>query len=158
MFGETLLLDRARTDHERRRSLEIINRESQRLSHLVENILRFSNLSDTTQIDRRPQLLAPIVNEVCDMVRASADSLTIAASTDESARASIDADAFRQTLAKKYAPATLNKHVKRTKQIFKVAMRCRVVNENPFSVFQVALFRQYCPMLVEKGFVGLNNI
>src|SRR5439155_11844858 len=42
LFAETLLLGRVRTDVERRRSLEIIANESQRLTHLVENVLSFS--------------------------------------------------------------------------------------------------------------------
>lgn len=111
MFAETLLLDRARTDDDRRRSLEIINREAQRLSHLVDNILRFSDIAEVTRIDRRTQSLAPIVNEICDKVRAIAGSVTIAASTDELARATVDADALRQVIlnlldnAMKFGPA-----------------------------------------------------
>lgn len=42
MFTETLLLGRTRTEAERRRSLEIIDQEARRLTHLVENVLRMS--------------------------------------------------------------------------------------------------------------------
>ncbi len=42
MFAETLLLGRTRSEAERRRSLEIIDQEARRLTHLVENILRMS--------------------------------------------------------------------------------------------------------------------
>ena len=42
IFAETLLFDRFRSDEERSRALSIIDRESRRLSNLVENVLRFS--------------------------------------------------------------------------------------------------------------------
>lgn len=42
MFAETLLLDRVRSPDERRRSMEIIDGEARRLSHLVENVLQLS--------------------------------------------------------------------------------------------------------------------
>ncbi|MFW6198548.1 MAG: sensor histidine kinase [Acidobacteriota bacterium] len=42
MFAETLRLDRVRSPRERDRSLEILDREAQRLSYLVENLLVFS--------------------------------------------------------------------------------------------------------------------
>ncbi len=42
MFGETLLLGRVRNDGERKRSLEIIVGEAQRLTHQVDNVLVFS--------------------------------------------------------------------------------------------------------------------
>ncbi|GJM44041.1 MAG: hypothetical protein DHS20C21_08830 [Gemmatimonadota bacterium] len=45
MFADTLLLGRVRTEEERVRSLEIIGRESRRLSHLVENVLLDSRAS-----------------------------------------------------------------------------------------------------------------
>ena len=98
MFAETLLLERTRTEEERRRSLEIIDRESRRLSHLVDNILRFSNISDVTQIDRHWQALAPIVSEVCDTMATIADGASIRLDADDTAHANIDADALRQIL------------------------------------------------------------
>jgi signal transduction histidine kinase len=42
LFSETLLLGRVRSEIEGRRSLEIIQQESRRLSHLVENVLYFA--------------------------------------------------------------------------------------------------------------------
>jgi signal transduction histidine kinase len=42
LFSETLLLGRIRSESEGRRSLEIIQQESRRLTHLVENVLYFS--------------------------------------------------------------------------------------------------------------------
>src|SRR5206468_1637555 len=42
MFSETLLLGRVRSEEEGRRSLEIIDQEARRLTHLVENLLHFS--------------------------------------------------------------------------------------------------------------------
>lgn len=110
MFAETLLLDRTRNDDERRRSLEIIDRESQRLSHLVDNILRVSSISDAPQVDSRPQPLAPIVEDVCNLVSATMDSASISVRAEVSARARVDADALRQVLlnlldnALKYGP------------------------------------------------------
>lgn len=110
MFAETLLLKRTRNEGEKQRSLEIINRESQRLSHLVNNILQFSSGSVSQKIDRTGQFLAPIVVEVCDIVRATDDSVNIAVETDDQAYAEVDADAVRQIIlnlldnAIKYGP------------------------------------------------------
>src|SRR5205823_8566778 len=53
MFSETLLLGRVRSDDERVRSLEIIDQEARRLTHLVENLLHFS------RSERRLTRLAP---------------------------------------------------------------------------------------------------
>lgn len=110
LFAETLLLGRTRTEQESRRSLEIIDRESRRLSHLVDNILRFSNISDTTQIDRHRQPLAPIVKEVCDTMQATGNGVAIQLDADPSAHGNVDADALRQVVlnlldnAVKYGP------------------------------------------------------
>ena len=42
MFAELLNAGKLRTESERNRSMEVINREARRLTHLVENILQFS--------------------------------------------------------------------------------------------------------------------
>ena len=110
MFAETLLLNRTRSEHERRCSLEIIDRESQRLSHLVDNVLRASKVSDAVQLDCHEQPLAPILREVCNSMQSTADRVTIQLSADESVVANADADAFREILlnlldnAIKYGP------------------------------------------------------
>ena len=96
MFAETLLLGRTRSEGERRRSLEIIDRESRRLSQLVDNILRFSNISDTTNVDRQWQALAPIVRDVCDTMRPTGNGMVIQLSTDDCVCANVDSDAVRQ--------------------------------------------------------------
>jgi hypothetical protein len=42
LFGETLMLERTRSDRERRAAAEVIVREARRLMHLVENALHFT--------------------------------------------------------------------------------------------------------------------
>lgn len=67
MFAETLRLGRVRSDAEGARSLEIIDRESRRLGHLVENILQFSRGErGTLELARIVQPLAPLVREVVE--------------------------------------------------------------------------------------------
>ena len=58
LFSETLLLDRIRSEAEGRRALEIIQQESRRLTHLVENVLFFSRAERGTRTAsprRRPR-------------------------------------------------------------------------------------------------------
>ena len=44
-----------------------------------------------------------------------------------------EADDWRQSLSETYAEATLNKLVKRARQVFKAAVRKRVCDSNPFA-------------------------
>ncbi len=114
MFAETLRLGRVRSDPERERSLRIIDQESRRLTHLVENILQFSRAErDVMQLSCQSAELAPIVREALDAFAPIARSrgVTVEASLDESVRAPVDQDALRQILlnlvdnAVKYGPA-----------------------------------------------------
>src|SRR5207244_712328 len=57
MFSETLLLGRVRSEEEGRRSLEIIDQEARRLTHLVENLLHFSR--SERQVTRLSPASAP---------------------------------------------------------------------------------------------------
>jgi signal transduction histidine kinase len=113
MFAETLRLGRVRSDPERERSLRIIDQESRRLTHLVENILQFSRAErDAMQLSLHSAELAPIVREALDAFAPIARSrdVNVEASLDETVRAPVDADALRQILlnlvdnAVKYGP------------------------------------------------------
>lgn len=110
MFAETLLLGRTRSAEERQRSLSIIDRESQRLSHLVENILLASKVSDAIQLDCQTQRLTPILLDVCNSMQSTNAGVKIEMSFDEKSEACVDADALRQIVlnlldnAIKYGP------------------------------------------------------
>jgi signal transduction histidine kinase len=110
MFAETLLLKRTRSEEEQQRSLQIIDRESRRLSHLVENILLFSSISDSLKVDPELQPVAPIVREVCEATSLATPDLNIEVMAEDSVAAIVDDDALRQILlnlldnAIKYGP------------------------------------------------------
>jgi signal transduction histidine kinase len=101
LFGETLMLERTRSDRERRAAAEVIVREARRLMHLVENALHF------TRVDR--DLLEPST-EVIDLGVATKEILvsfaplawaakvTIKELIDEPAPALIAVGAYRQIM------------------------------------------------------------
>jgi len=68
VFAELLEHEKLTTDEERRRALSVIDREARRLTHLVENVLRFARLR---RVDASPPMVEPIdvgtvVQEVLD--------------------------------------------------------------------------------------------
>ena len=114
MFTETLLLGRVRSPGEGRRSLEIIARETQRLIHLVENVLLFSRGERRApQLARETAAIAPIIADVVEGFAplAAARQVTLTTRLDERATARVDPGAIRQILlnlldnAVKYGPA-----------------------------------------------------
>ena len=114
LFSETLLLGRVRSEAEGRRSLEIIQQESRRLAHLVENVLYFSRAERGSQ---RLSLVntsvaavaAEVVETFAPIAKSAAASLRIDVRSD--AVAPVDQGALRQILlnlfdnAVKYGPA-----------------------------------------------------
>jgi signal transduction histidine kinase len=113
MFTETLLLGRVRTDLESRRALEIIARETERLTQLVENVLFFSSAERRRPtIAPQPVRLAPIAAEVVESFGplAAARHTRIETRVDDGLAVSADAGAIRQILvnlldnAVKYGP------------------------------------------------------
>ena len=114
MFSETLVLGRVRSDEERRRSLAIIDQESRRLTHLVENLLHFSRSErQTAHVTPEPTALAPLVQEVMDGFAplAAARGVTLSAAVPSDLVVPADPGAVRQMLlnlldnAVKYGPA-----------------------------------------------------
>jgi signal transduction histidine kinase len=99
MFTETLLLDRVRSDEERRRSLEIIDREARRLTQLVENVLQFSRTErnlDSLSNERRE--LAPLIQEIIDDFESTVpnDQAHFECRLAFGITVNVDPDAFRQ--------------------------------------------------------------
>jgi len=113
LFAETLLLGRIRSPVEERQSLEIIDQEAKRLTHLVENVLHFS------RAERRAIQLVPEPIDVSALTREVVESfapLAMARETrlrtaiDAGVMAALDPGAVRQILlnlidnAVKYGP------------------------------------------------------
>src|SRR5256714_4328838 len=114
MVSETLLLGRVRSDDERERSLEIIDQEARRLTHLVEDLLHFSRSERRlTRLSPAPAPLAPLVSEAAEGFAplAAARGVTLCTELTDGVVAPVDADALRQMLlnlldnAVKYGPS-----------------------------------------------------
>ena len=113
MFGETLLLGRVRSDAERRRSLEIIDQEARRLTHLVENLLHFSRSErQAHRVAPEPTWMAPLIRSVVEAFAPLAVPRRVRLRADiaDGVVAAVDPEAFRQMLlnlldnAVKYGP------------------------------------------------------
>jgi signal transduction histidine kinase len=113
MFAETLLLERVRSADERRRALEIVDKEARRLTHLVENLLQFSRSERrTTEIVLEDRELGSFVREVVDGFRPilARSEVGLDLEIEEGVNAPVDAEALRQVLlnlldnAVKYGP------------------------------------------------------
>ncbi len=113
MFAETLLLDRVRTGQERQRALEVIDRESRRLSHLVENVLQFSRSEhDSIQLALEPRRLRGLLTELVEEFDPLLDGskASVVTRLEDDSEVSVDADAMRQIVlnllenAVKYGP------------------------------------------------------
>ncbi len=114
MFSETLLLGRIRSEEERERSLEIIDQEARRLTHLVENLLHFSRSERRlTRLSPTPAPLAPLLTEAAEAFTplAAARGVKLCTELTDGVVAPVDADALRQMLlnlldnAVKYGPS-----------------------------------------------------
>jgi len=113
MFVETLRLDRVRSEEERQQYLEIIDRESRRLGHLLENLLQFSRSGRAAaSLALETREVAPLVAETVESFRAVATGAgaRVTTSLAPGLKARVDADAWRQVLlnlldnAVKYGP------------------------------------------------------
>jgi len=113
MFAETLLLGRVRSDDERHRALDIVNRESQRLTHLVDNVLQFSRAErGTMHIAPEPTRLDRLLQDLVDCFQplAQARDVRVRVVADGAVTAPVDAGAVRQVVlnlldnAVKYGP------------------------------------------------------
>jgi signal transduction histidine kinase len=113
MFTETLMLERVRSDEERHRALDIVNRESQRLSHLVDNVLQFSRAErGIIRIAPEPTRLDALLQDVADCFTAlaAAREIRLEVRSERYVTAMVDPGAVRQVLlnlldnAVKYGP------------------------------------------------------
>ena len=114
MFTETLALERVRSPEEAQRALDIIGRESERLSHLVDNVLQFSRAErGAIRLAPEPTRLDQLLRDVTEAFQplAAARQGSVAVAADGPVTAVVDAAAVRQVLlnlldnAVKYGPA-----------------------------------------------------
>ncbi|MDB4905308.1 MAG: hypothetical protein JWO05_92 [Gemmatimonadetes bacterium] len=113
MFAELLRMGWIRNEEERQRSLEIVDQEARRLSHLVDTVLAFER-GERGKVPLRVETvaLAPLLMEVRDAFAplARARRVTLTLQLDERVGAMVDAGALRQVLinlldnAVKYGP------------------------------------------------------
>jgi signal transduction histidine kinase len=113
LYGETLSLDRVRSDDDRRHAAEIIVQEAQRLMHMVENVLHFAR-GERGQyaLSTRPLLLASQLRSILTAVAPLAESahVRLRAELDEDVAVVADPGALRQIMlnlldnAVKYGP------------------------------------------------------
>lgn len=70
LYGETLLLDRARTDADRQLAKETIVSEARRLMHMVDNVLAFGRVQRAPQsTELKPVPVAAVVAEAVHVMR-----------------------------------------------------------------------------------------
>jgi two-component system phosphate regulon sensor histidine kinase PhoR len=102
-----------RTDEARKRSLQVIDKEARRLSHLVDNILQFSSAErGQTDVRMARTPLYPLVREIVDQFRPMMKDgrLVISSDVGDDVEVTLDVDAFRQMFvnlldnAVKYSP------------------------------------------------------
>lgn len=113
MFTETLALERVRSPDEARRALDIIVRESERLSHLVDNVLQFSRAErGTIRLAPEPARLDALLKDVveCFQPLARARQVSVSLTSPSNVMATVDGSALRQIVlnlldnAVKYGP------------------------------------------------------
>jgi signal transduction histidine kinase len=94
MFVETLLLERVRSPEEGRKALDIISREAQRLTHLVENVLQFSRAErGTMQLSPEPARLDHLIGDLLESFQPLARSRDVTLRSDLEAGVTATVDA-----------------------------------------------------------------
>ncbi|WP_168204020.1 sensor histidine kinase [Aliikangiella coralliicola] len=111
MFAETLIKGRARNEEESQHYLQVINRESIRLNHLVENILRYSSSENTGELKLTQLAIVPFLNTIIEEINPIRIAKNVAVKCDlESCEIAIHKDNFRRIIlnlldnAIKYGP------------------------------------------------------
>jgi signal transduction histidine kinase len=101
LFGETLKLDRVRSEEDRRLAIDTIVHEARRLMHMVENVLHFSRANEGRMaIAPTATALGPLVESIvgaCGPLAAERE-MRILCDVPEPVTAHVDTGAFRQIL------------------------------------------------------------